>query len=73
MEISPLKNKYCKYLRAKNPYGGMEGGENAWLGIDDANTICWCIKSAGGAGPDNGLVAPTECRAGRSCFVFPNE
>jgi len=41
----------------------MEGGDNPWFLLDDANTICWCIVS-GGVGPDNGLVSPTDCREG---------
>ena len=61
----------CKFLRARNPYGMMEGGENPWLLLDDANTISWCINSAGAMGPDNGLVSPMECKKGRSCFVSP--
>lgn len=60
--------KICKYLRARNPYGMMEGGESPWLLLDDANTICWCIKSAGGAGPDDGLVSTSSCTEGRSCY-----
>lgn len=67
-KVEPIKFKICKFLRAKNPYGGNEGGENPWYLIDDANTICWCIKSTGGAGPDNGLVTPTSCTEGRSCY-----
>ncbi|MGI9530618.1 hypothetical protein [Lutimonas sp.] len=62
-------NSICKYLRARNPYGMMEGGEQPWLLLDDANTICWCIKSAGGSGPDNGLVSTSECQEGRSCYA----
>ncbi len=72
-EIKPIKGKICKYLRARNPYGMMEGGENPWLLLDDANTISWCIASSGAAGPDNGLVGPEKCVAGRSCFVAPDE
>ncbi|WP_299529934.1 hypothetical protein [Ulvibacterium sp.] len=63
------KKNICKFLRARNPYGMMEGGENPWLLLDDANTICWCITSAGATGPDNGLVSPMHCLEGRSCFV----
>ena len=59
----------CKFLRARNPYGMMEGGDNPWHLLDDANTISWCINSAGAVGPDNGLVSPVECTKGRSCFV----
>ncbi len=62
------KLSICKFLRARNPYGMMEGGDNPWFLLDDANTICWCIVS-GGVGPDNGLVSTTDCREGRSCFV----
>ena len=63
------KNNICKFLRARNPYGMMEGGDQPWLLLDDANTICWCINSAGGSGPDDGLVSTSQCKEGRSCFV----
>ena len=66
---NPNKKNICKFLRARNPYGMMEGGDNPWLLLDDANTICWCITSAGAVGPDNGLVSPMQCVEGRSCFV----
>ena len=61
----------CKFIRARNPYGMMEGGDHPWLLLDDANTICWCINSSGGIGPDNGVVSQSGCKEGRSCFV-PN-
>jgi len=65
----PSNMSICKFLRARNPYGMMEGGDNPWFLLDDANTICWCINSAGAVGPDNGLVSPMQCTKGRSCFV----
>ena len=68
-EVKPVEHKICKFLRARNPYGMMEGGDHPWLLLDDANTISWCILSAGAAGPDNGLVGPLKCVEGRSCFV----
>ncbi|TLP81760.1 hypothetical protein ES765_03500 [Maribacter sp. ACAM166] len=68
-ENKPNKLGICKFLRARNPYGMMEGGDSPWLLLDDANTICWCITSAGAVGPDNGLVSPKYCRKGRSCCV----
>lgn len=64
----PGNTAICKFLRARNPYGMMEGGDHPWLLLDDANTICWCITSAGGVGPDNGLVSPKNCIQGRSCY-----
>lgn len=73
MEIKPINNKFCKYLKAKSPYGPVEGGDNPWYLLDRANTICWCIKSAGGAGPDNGLVDPSACVPGRKCYAKSDE
>lgn len=73
MEIKPLKNNFCKYLKAKSPYGPVEGGEDPWYLLDQANTICWCIKSSGGAGPDNGLVSPGTCTPGRKCYKAVDE
>ncbi len=64
---------YCKFLRAKNPYGTLEGGENPWQIPYESNTICWCVKSSTGFGPDNGLVSPQQCTKGRSCFAAPGK
>ena len=70
-EIKPTDKILCRFLRAKSPYGTNEGGDNPWYLADNANTICWCIKSPGGAGPDNGFVDPLKCVAGRTCFEAP--
>jgi hypothetical protein len=66
--MNQMKTGYCKYLRAKNPYGLLEGGENPWLLPFESNTICWCVKSSNAAGPDNDLVHPDKCVEGRTCF-----
>ena len=58
----------CKYLRARNSFGRMEGGEHPWVMLDDPNMICWCILSTGSTGPDNKLVGPRLCVKGRSCY-----
>ena len=65
--------KACKYLRARNSYGLMEGGENPWIIPDDANTICWCIKTGGQAAPDNGMVTQYLCMPGRKCYEAPKQ
>jgi hypothetical protein len=72
-KITPGDVKYCRFLRAKNPYGRLEGGENPWLLLDDPNTICWCLQSSGRVGPDNGLIAPERCLPGRKCYEPPRE
>ncbi len=46
----------------------LEGGDNQWFGIDDANTQFWCLKSTGGAGPDGKLISPESCIKGRMCY-----
>ena len=63
---------FCRYLKAKSPYGTLEGGGNDWFLLDNANTICWCVKSQGRMGPDNGLVDPVTCKVGRRCFKMPD-
>ncbi len=73
MEREPAKATICRYLRARNPYGMNEGGDNPWYLLDDSNTMCWCIKAIGGVGPDNGAVDPRKCREGRKCFRQPNQ
>lgn len=73
MPVKPIDYKLCKNLRARNPYGMSEGGENPWYLLDDANTIFWCIRGSGGTGPDNGLVHSGSCQSGRRCFADPED
>jgi hypothetical protein len=72
MEIKPLNNKFCRYLKAKSPYGLIEGGGHPWYLLDKANTICWCIKSSHGVGPDSDLVSTEKCVPGRDCYKPQN-
>lgn len=67
-KIDPLNTKFCRFLKAKNPFGTLEGGQHEWYTYDDANTIYWCVKSLGAGGPDDGPVAPRLCIAGRKCY-----
>jgi hypothetical protein len=67
------RTTYCKYLRAKNSYGLMEGGDNPWTMLDQANMICWCIKTGGMSAPDSGYVSPQKCKGGRKCFEAPTK
>ncbi len=72
MAIKPIADKYCRFLKARSPYGLTEGGDNPWYLLDESNTICWCVKSVNGVGPDNGMVTPNKCVEGRGCFVPPS-
>ena len=66
--VKPLNTKFCRFLKAKNPFGTVEGGSSEFYTYDEANTIYWCIKSLGAGGPDNGPVEPGRCIPGRSCY-----
>ena len=67
-KVNPIDTKFCRFLKAKNPFGTLEGGGNDWYTYDDGNTIYWCIKSMGAGGPDNGPVDPRMCISGRKCY-----
>ena len=66
--VKPVDTKFCRFLKAKNPFGTLEGGENDWYVLEDANTIYWCVKSNGAGGPDNGPIDPRLCVPGRKCY-----
>lgn len=67
-KISPIDTQFCRFLKAKNPFGALEGGQNDWYMLDDANTIFWCVKGNGACGPDNGPIDPHTCQPGRKCY-----
>jgi hypothetical protein len=58
----------CRFLRAKDPYGGMDDGAGGMFFLDESNSICWCVKSQGPVGPDGSFVALDACVSGRRCF-----
>lgn len=68
MEALTPKRGICKYLKAKNSFGRVEGADNEWFITDDANIFSWCIVSTGAGGPDGGIVGPAYCIEGRKCF-----
>jgi len=68
MDTPQKKKVFCRFLKAKNSFGMLEGGDNHWFEIADASTQFWCVKSTGGAGPDNDFVSPGKCVKGRICF-----
>jgi hypothetical protein len=72
-EVKPLDIKHCRYLKSKNPFGTLEGGDNPRFVYDDANTIYWCVKSMGAGGPDDGPIDPRLCIKGRSCYAEPKQ
>ena len=74
MENIPISNKvFCKFLRAKNAYGRLEGGDQMFLEIDPGTTMCWCLKTMAPVGPDEGIVHTDVCDESNAkpCFAKP--
>jgi len=60
---------YCRYLRAKNAFGTLEGGENPFLPEDPGTTTYWCIRSMGPVGPDGLPAHMSTCKHhSRTCY-----
>jgi hypothetical protein len=57
----------CARLRSKKYY---MLGRPALTAEDilDGSQHCWCQRTKLAIGPDAGVVDPTECCAGRSCY-----
>jgi len=65
---------YCRYLRGKNAYGTLEGGDRPIIPVDPGTTSYWCIRTAGPVGPDDSPVYPAACiRHERKCFAPPGK
>ena len=43
---------YCRFLRGKNAYGTVEGGDKPFLNFDPATTTYWCLRTMGPVGPE---------------------
>ncbi|MDZ4835703.1 MAG: hypothetical protein SGJ27_18155 [Candidatus Melainabacteria bacterium] len=61
----------CKYLRAKNGYGTLEGGGMPFL-QDSITTTYRCICTGEPFGPDTELAHTSACHSERYCFAAPN-
>ena len=55
----------CRALKTKALY--ITGAEPD-PGLAAVGVQCWCVHTMGTVGPDDGLVIPERCRAGRECF-----
>ncbi len=65
---------YCRFLRAKNAFGTLEGGGNPFLPEDPGTTAYWCIRSMGPAGPDGRLAHISSCaNPERACYQPESE
>lgn len=65
-------DQYCRYLRGKNAYGLLEGGDKPFLNFDPATTTYWCLRTMGPVGPDSQPVHLSACgKEDRKCFTMP--
>ena len=63
---SERENRICRCLRTKMQY--VAGISPEELRQPSATAQYWCVHTMSQVGPDDGLVAPEGCRAGRDCF-----
>jgi len=61
---------FCIHLRTKRYY---YGSIDQVLEVADLSTTAqfWCLRTMQVVGPDEEVVSPRTCRAGRSCCVPP--
>jgi hypothetical protein len=69
----PLTSKripLCRHLRSKGMYvytdtPGTDDDDDE----DDFSTICWCLQTMKGFGPDDGFASKSDCRnPDRDCY-----
>ncbi len=58
---------FCRLLRSKKLYFARQPPRTEEE-ILDASRRCWCSRTMQALGPDGELVAPEDCRSGRTCF-----
>lgn len=64
----PDQSGVCKFLRAKNGYGTLEGGGMPFILTDGITTTYRCICTGEPFGPDYELAHVSVCTARRGCF-----
>jgi hypothetical protein len=57
----------CRYIRKKTASGNAIGYQG-WQRGDSSTASYWCLQTMGASGPDDHLVEPKQCLAGRVCF-----
>jgi hypothetical protein len=58
----------CRYIRTKTSFGNCVGYQ-PWQRGDSSTAAYWCLQTMAACGPDDTLVHPHTCCAGRSCFA----
>ena len=57
----------CRYLRTKTGFGASVG-YTPWRTGESSTAAYWCLQTMKSCGPDEALVHPQKCCAGRSCY-----
>jgi hypothetical protein len=66
-EATPDPEERCRHLRTKMMFVTTDWEVRA-ADYPSTTASYWCLKTMSAAGPDGGLAALGECRAGRGCF-----
>ena len=57
----------CRYIRTKTAFGNSVGYQ-PWQRGESSTAAYWCLRTMTSSGPDDQLVHPQSCCAGRGCF-----
>ncbi len=59
-DLNAMAGSRCEHLRWKGVFLGDEAPQ--------ADSICWCLLTQIGIGPDGRLVDRYECNPARTCY-----
>ncbi len=68
-ETPQTQESICRFLRAKNGYGTLEGGELPFVTSDTVTTVYRCLCTGEPFGPDDELAHIELCKMTRACFA----
>jgi hypothetical protein len=64
----------CRWLRTRQTLGTyLDGVVLPWEAGENTSAAYRCLHTSGPVGPDDLIVHPHECRAGRVCFLGRDE
>jgi len=70
-DVSELPH-VCRYIRTKTAFGTSVGYQ-PWQFGSSSTAAYWCLQTMGATGPDDRLVEPRACCAGRECFELKSQ
>ena len=63
----------CRKLRTKTGFGSRQPGAPDWRAGESSTAVYWCLSTMETWGPDQSVAHAQSCRAGRTCYVAPED